>query len=292
MRVLVTGASGMLGTDILEAAARFDVETIGADIRHSQVVLDITRPHDVSKALQELRPDVVIHCAAYTDVEGAETHEGEAFRLNAMGAWSVATACEAIGAAICYISTDFVFDGRKASPYHEYDAPAPLSVYGASKLAGEQAVARHCRRHWIVRTAWLYGLHGRSLPATALRRAFAEEPLRIVADQIGSPTSTADLAPALWEVVLSAPFGTYHRVNSGEASWADLAAEALRLAGLSPYLVTPIPSHDWPSKVARPRYSVLGSLASDAARLQEMRPWQAALRDFVAAHLARDPAGG
>ena len=290
MRVIITGAAGMLGSDLRATAGLSGAEVIGADLHSCELELDITDAGSVLATWRRVRPDVVIHCAAYTNVDAAETHEHDAYRVNAVGAWCTAAACRDVGAAICYISTDFVFDGTKRTPYHEFDHPAPLNVYGASKLAGEQAVATHCSRHWIVRTAWLYGVAGRCFPATVLRRARAGEPLRVVADQTGSPTYTRDLAEAIWTLVSTAPYGVYHRTNSGEAAWADLAEQTLEYAGIDA-TVTRIGSGDWPSPVRRPAYSVLSSLSSAAAGLSPLRDWRDALRDFVTEHDAQHSDG-
>lgn len=284
MVVLVTGAAGMLGTDVC-ATAPPTVEALhAADIRGTPVMMDITDAGSVRETMQRIRPNVVVHCAAYTNVDQAERDADSAFRVNAVGSWLVANACEAVGASLCYISTDFVFDGLSSTPYHEFSEPRPLNVYGASKLAGERAVALSCKRHWILRTAWLYGLHGKSFVRTILERAFAGQTLSVVADQTGCPTYTADLARAIWEVVLRAPYGTYHRTNAGSATWYDLAKAVVDLARLNVGLVRPIPSRDWPSPVQRPRYSVLASLAASAAGLQPMRPWREALQDFVSSY--------
>ncbi len=281
MRVLVTGAAGMLGTDILATAPNDVSDILGADLRDSDVHLDITQPAEVYATLERLRPGLVLHCAAYTNVDHAEADPDTAYKVNALGSWALATACARVGAALCYVSTDYVFDGCQRRPYHEFDVPRPLNVYGATKLAGEHAVRSHCPQHWIVRTAWLYGLHGRSFVRTVLERAAKAQPLRVVADQIGSPTFTRDLAEAIWQIVREAPYGVYHRVNSGFASWYELALAAVRLAGLDDRLVSPIAASEWPSPVVRPSYSVLTSLSAPSVALTQLRPWQEALACFV-----------
>ncbi|MBM3494678.1 MAG: NAD(P)-dependent oxidoreductase, partial [Armatimonadetes bacterium] len=167
-------------------------------------------------------------------------------------------------------------------PYHEYDTPHPLSVYAASKLAGEVAVSRYCLRHWIVRTAWLYGVHGRSFAATMLTLAAEGKPLRVVADQTGSPTFTVDLARAVWALVAGCDYGVHHIVNGGETTWYDLACAVLSDAGYDPAQVEPIPSSAWPAAARRPAYSVLSSLRTESPALAHMRPWPEAVADFVA----------
>jgi len=290
MIVLVTGAAGMLGTDILAAVPDPNIEVVGADLHEAPVHLDITKPSSVAETFERLHPDVVIHCAAFTNVDKAEADAISAYRVNALGSWSVATACSRVGAALCYISTDFVFDGQTSAPYHEFNLPHPLNVYGASKLAGEREVAEWCQRSWIVRTAWLYGIAGKSFVRTILEKGAAGQPLHVVADQFGSPTYTSDLARAIWQVVLQAPCGVYHRVNSGVASWYELACAALSLAHLDERLVTPIASSEWPSPATRPPYSALRSMTAEAVGLPPLRPWHDALVDFVTElHKTRAP---
>lgn len=281
MKVLVTGANGMLGKAICLQTAPADVELHAADIVGAQIDLDITCPTAVQEVIHSIAPDVIIHCAAYTQVDRAEEEPDVAYRVNALGSELVALAADRVAAAMCYISTDFVFDGAKRAAYHEYDEPNPLSAYARTKLAGELAVARHCRRHWIVRTAWLYGEHGRNFPATILRAAREGRQLRVVADQTGSPTYARDLARAIWRLIAHAGYGTYHIVNLGSASWYELARRTLDAAGLYDVPVQPIPSSDWPSPARRPAYSPLSSLRGPAEGLPPLRPWQDAVSEFV-----------
>lgn len=270
----------MLGSDVVSAAPS-NVEAVATDIRGDVMALDLTDVRAVHRCVADIAPDVVIHCAAFTDVEGAELHEDTAYRVNALGTWALASACATHGASLLYISTDYVFDGVLDRPYHEFDRPNPLSVYARTKYAGEQAATGLCPQCWIVRTAWLFGLRGRSFVRTILGKVRAGETVRVVADQVGSPTFTADLAQALWEIVPAAPYGTYHRVNEGSATWYELALEVARRAGVDPNLVRPVSTQEWPSRVQRPRYSVLGSLTSPAAGLSPLRPWQEAVAEFV-----------
>ncbi len=283
MRVLVTGANGMLGRDLCSHPMAAGVEVIRTDIAGDAIRMDITDLDNVRAVMRETEPEVVIHCAAYTQVDQAETDRDTAFRINALGTEVVAQETARRGAAMCCLSTDFVFDGSANRPYHEYDATNPLSVYAASKLAGEQAAARHCPRHWIVRTAWLYGIHGRCFPATILRAARAGKPVRVVADRCGSPTFTRDLAGALWSLVAQPSYGTYHVVNAGQATWYDLACAVLQEAGMLDTDIVPIPASDWPSPARRPRFSVLTSLRPELPCGTPMRHWRAALADYVAA---------
>ena len=286
MRIMVTGAEGMLGTEMVARLAR-EQDVIGVDVGD----FDITDFAATEAAVARAKPDLVCHCAAYTDVDGCERDPDLAFRVNALGTWNVAAACNGVGAAMLYISTDFVFDGEKGAPYTEYDSPRPLGAYGASKLAGERHVRELVQRHFIVRTAWLYAAHGRNFVLNILRKAReavaaagpggAEPALRVVADQVGSPTSAADLADAVARhIVDSRLYGTYHITNAGSCSWAELAAEALRLAG-SRARVEPISWKDWPSPTRRPPYSVLRRLCLEMQGRDDMRPWQEALAEVV-----------
>ncbi len=281
MRVLVTGGMGMLGTDVCAAADDAGMHAVAADLRSETEPLDITDPGSVAACLDRVRPDVVVHCAAMTNVDGCEREPDAAYRLNAWGAWCVAEGCARRQTPLCAIGTDFVFDGEKGAPYTEYDAANPLGEYGASKLAGEQHVRELCRRHWIVRTAWLFGAHGKCFPDTMLRAAERGGPLRVVADQVGSPTYTVDLASAIVRLLSRPYYGTYHITNAGQASWYELAREVLRVAGRDDTLVTPIASADWPTPTRRPAYSVLRNLALEMQGEALLPDWREAVARYV-----------
>ena len=283
MRIMITGAEGMLGTELV-ARLRGEHEVIGVDVGD----FDITDFAATEAAITGAHPDLVCHCAAFTDVDGCERDPDRAFRVNALGTWHLAAACRAAGAGMIYMSTDFVFDGEKSEPYTEYDAPRPLGAYAASKLAGERHVRELVDRHFIIRTAWLYAAHGRNFVLSILRKAkelaaTADDPaLRVVADQVGSPTAAGDLAGAIARhIVDSRLYGTYHITNAGSCSWAEFAAEALRFAG-SPARVEPISWKDWPSPTRRPAYSVLRRLSLELQGRDDLRPWQEALADVIA----------
>jgi dTDP-4-dehydrorhamnose reductase len=274
-RVLVTGARGMLGVDVC-AAMRRDHDVTGIDIQEA----DITDREAAIAVVRDAKPDEVIHCAAYTNVDGCEREPETAFRVNGDGTRNVAEAVEAVGARVTYISTDFVFDGAKREPYVETDAPNPLSVYGKSKLAGEEHVRTVCRRWRIVRTAWLFGAGGRNFVRTIVRAARDGKPLRVVSDQTGSPTYTEDLAARLREL-LGCPDGIYHVTNSGSCTWYKLARAALDAAGLEAVPIEPIRAADWPSPTTRPAYSAMGSSVMEGLGLAPMRPWEEAVGEFV-----------
>lgn len=279
MKILITGAAGMLGVDLQQALGDEHELTL-TDIVGGLKFLDITDADQVLAVVSSSRPDLVIHAAAYTDVDGSEQNQDRAFRINASGTRHVAAACEVTGGAIVYISTDFVFDGEKGEPYAEDDPPKPINYYGMSKLMGEEHVRATCERHFIVRTSWLYGEHGRNFPLSILNVAKSNKELRVVSDQIGSPTFTADLALAIRDLVGS-PYGTYHITNKGSCSWYEFAKKTLSLAGINDVEVEPIKSEDWPSPTRRPKYSVLGHFALERLGKDNLRSWEEALEDFI-----------
>jgi len=319
----------MLGADLSQELCH-DYQVFGADlVRRSLRVyrpegpeasfavrgfykLDITKKQNISAIIKTLNPDLIIHAAAWTDVDGCELDPKKAYRVNSEGTKNVALACKAIGAASIYISTDFVFDGRKKNPYKETDRANPLSIYADSKLKGEAAVRRIVKKYFILRTSWLYGRHGKNFVDTILKAAKKEKVLRVVDDQTGSPTYTKDLAKAIRafvSVIARSPakggttkpaallasrrnrgplgrqyqnigYGVYHISNSGSVSWYDYAKEVLRLAG-SRTRVIPISSKDLDRPAKRPRMSVLDNSKFIKFTGHRMRNWQEALKDYV-----------
>lgn len=250
MKVLLTGAGGMLGRDVQSAFAGATV------LAFDKAALDIADQEAVRRVVQAHTPDVVINAAAYTKVDDCETDVDTAYRINAYGAGYVAQAAQEVGAAIVHISTDYVFPGVGARPYREYDATGPQSEYGRSKLAGEQLVRAACERHYIVRTSWLFGMHGANFVKTMLRIGRTQGVARVVDDQVGCPTATADLAQALWELVRQPDYGVYHLTNQGACSWYAFAREIFDQAGVQVDL-QPIPSGELARPAPRPAYSVL-----------------------------------
>ena len=272
MKFVITGGSGMLARAFAETAAEQGHEAVLKD----HAALDVTDAAAVDALIDAQRPSAVLHCAAYTNVDGAEEAEQQAFAVNATGAANVARASARVGARMVYPSTDYVFDGSATQPY-EPDAPtAPLNAYGRSKLAGEEAVHDAAGRHLIVRTSWLYGRGGRNFVSTILERARAGQPLRVVRDQQGSPTWTRDLARAVFGLLeVNAPAGTYHVCNSGATTWYDFARSALELADVQTQ-ITPVTSDEFPRPAKRPTYSVL-DCSKAAALIGPQRSWRAAL---------------
>ena len=294
MKVLVTGANGMLGIDLcaeLETAGHTVVRA-DAGVREGAVVpawvhVDVTDTRAIEECLLYHQPDAVIHAAAYTDVDGCERNPDLAHRVNALGTWNVAAVCGAHRITLVYISTDFVFDGSKQTPYTEFDTPNPLSHYGASKLAGERFVASLCPRHFIVRTSWLFGIHGKNFPDTILRKAASQPEIGVVCDQFGSPTYAPDLSQALVSLLASSLYGTYHITNAGQCCWYEFAKKAVELAEVKNVEIKPMPAETWPSPTKRPAFSVLRHYALELQGRDNLRPWTAALAHFVAARKAR-----
>ncbi len=279
MRVLVSGANGMLG-HALRASCPGEVDPTWVDIRE----LDITDAGAIGRVLDDVRPQVVLNCSAYTNVDGCETHEAEALAVNGTGAGLLAEGCASRGAALLHVSTDYVFDGEIAAPgcYAEDDRTNPLSAYGRTKLAGELAVRAALPAHWIVRTQWLYGLNGPNFVETMLRLAGERDVLTVVDDQFGCPTSTHDLAPVLWALLARRPeYGTYHAVNSGSCSWYEFAREIFRRAPRD-VRVERMDSARLGRPARRPARSVLSTDKLKTALQRGLPPWQDALGRYLA----------
>jgi dTDP-4-dehydrorhamnose reductase len=275
-RVLVTGARGMLGSDLCAVLGSGGCEVVAADIGE----FDITDGGAARAFAADCQPSFIINCAAYTAVDGAETERELAFRVNRDGARNIAQAAADVGAPLVQISTDYVFDGQKTAPYLEEDAPNPLSAYGASKLAGELAVRETLAEHYVVRTAWLYGIRGKSFPRTILNLRLEGRALRVVSDQFGCPTYTVHLAQVLAEMIARPLYGTYHAVNSGSCTWYELACAVLSAAGLGAEMEA-ISASEFPRPAPRPANSVLDT--GKLARTFGLRlpPWQEGVVEFV-----------
>ena len=268
MRWLVVGASGMLGQDLVEALKERSYEVDGTGRAH----LDITQQSAVAEAVRGY--DVVVNCAAWTGVDDAETHEGEAFRANAVGPATLARAAHEAGARLVQISTDYVFDGDATTPYAEDTILAPRSAYGRTKGAGEWAVQAAASDYLIVRTAWLYGAHGSCFPKTMVKLLADRDSLSVVSDQIGQPTWTVDLADLVVRLVeAGAPSGIYHGTSSGQTSWYEFARAAVVAAGFAAEQITETSSADVVRPAPRPAYSVLGHDALARAGVAAIGPW-------------------
>ncbi|MGD1154279.1 MAG: dTDP-4-dehydrorhamnose reductase [Terriglobia bacterium] len=276
MRVLVTGAKGMLGSALLPSLPP-EHQAVGVDLTD----FDIGEGAAVQKAFLELRPDFVVHLAAYTDVDGCEANPQRAEAINAVGTWNVARACADIGAAMLYVSTDYVFDGRQERAYREDDCPHPVSVYARTKLRGEQHVQSLVTRHFIVRTSWLYGPQGKNFVATILKLAREREELRVVSDQRGSPTYTRHLALKLAQLLWTKAYGIYHVTGTGECSWFEFAQAIVRSGGYERVRVAPIASQDCGRLATRPANSVLENRRLIQIKLGTLPHWTEGLAQYI-----------
>jgi dTDP-4-dehydrorhamnose reductase len=284
-RMLITGAEGQLGWELVRHCARKDMSHVGL----SRQQLDLTRPEQIWSALREIRPRVVINAAAYTAVDRAESEPELAHAVNASGPRELARACQEVGALLIHVSTDYVFSGRSENPYREADATEPQGVYGQSKWSGEEQIRQALERHLIVRTAWVYGVHGNNFVKTMLRLGAERPQLRVVDDQWGNPTFASDLAEALLQVLqrggdFSAPeqWGTFHCVNAGVTTWFRFAQRILaELLSTGHLELQPIPSHEYPTPVKRPLYSALNCDRMEQTFGVKMRPWEQALEEML-----------
>lgn len=271
------GGSGQLGGDVGDAA-RGEGDSVAAPSREA---CDITDPHAVERAITAIRPEAVINCAGWTQVDAAEDHEPEAELVNATAAGIVAGACAAAGVRLCHISTDYVFDGTATTPIDESARPEPRSAYGRTKLHGEVAVRERCPDHLIVRTSWLFGRAGPNFVLTILRLATERSELRVVADQRGAPTWTGHLAPAILRLIEIGPPGTYHLTNSGVTTWHGLAVAATRARRIDTDVI-PITTAEYPTTAARPAYSVLDNRRWRELGEHPLPSWEAGLRSYLA----------
>ncbi|KOP71893.1 dTDP-4-dehydrorhamnose reductase [Bacillus sp. FJAT-21945] len=276
MRVLVTGSNGQLGQDLVNLLKNYQIETYA----YTKSELDIINQEAVDAIVHEIRPDVIINAAAYTKVDLAESNEDIAFAVNAWGQRNLSVAAEMYGAKMCYISTDYVFDGNGKEPYKEYDQINPLGVYGKSKYAGEELTKTLSTKYFIVRTAWVYGEHGNNFVHIMLRLAKDQNKLGVVNDQIGSPTYTVDLARFIVRLVQTEKYGVYHATNSGSCTWYDFSKAIFEESSLE-VKVTPLTTEEFPTKATRPSYSVLDNFAMRVNGFGQLRPWREALSEFI-----------
>ena len=280
MRVLITGAAGMLGTDLVPLLKK-EHEVVAADIGD----FDITDQFSTASAVAGSEAGAVIHCAAYTDVERAETDREAAHEVNALGSRNIAAGCREAGVRLYLVSTDFVFDGLKGAPYTETDTPNPLSEYGRTKLEGENLARAELGANLsVVRTAWLYGAAGESFLTKLLQFAYRSNVVKVVDDQRGSPTWTVELAACLARMLAAGAASTvYHTAGAGSCSRFELAVEWFRLLGLDQVKVEPVSSGAFPSKVRRPMDGTLAGEALERDGIVGLAPWRDALERFAAA---------
>mgnify|MGYP000303680245 CR=1 FL=1 len=275
-RVLVVGAAGLLGRYVVRTFAR---EHEVWAMRRTD--LDVCDREQVERVLRAVRPQLVINCAAISDVDLCERDPELAFRVNAEGPWHLAEVCRAIEAALVHVSTDYVFDGRKREPYTIADPPRPINRYGASKWAGEEAVRRTWERHYIIRAARLFGLGGRNFASSLPLLLRTRTSLPAIVDEVGSPTYAADLAARIAEILARGQPGTYHITNSGACSWYEFACEVARQLGCEGVRIEPVRSADLNRPAERPPYTALRCLLSEQLGLAPLRSWSLALRDFL-----------
>ena len=282
MKVLIIGANGQLGTDLCPVLK--DVEII--PLTHEE--FEITDMNLVESVFAKYRPDVVVNTVAYVRVDDCETEQDKAFLVNALGAGNVAIMSQKLGVKLMHISTDYVFGGEnelRTRPYSEFDTPIPPNLYGKSKLAGENLIRHFCPRHFIVRSSGLFGVAGASgkrgnFVETTLRLAKEQGRLRVVNDQIFSPTYTKDLARKIGQLIRTDYYGMFHITNKGTCSWHEFAEGILKLAGLKASVI-PITSDQYPQKARRPNFSVLDNYHLRLLGMDDMRSWQEALKDYL-----------
>lgn len=267
-KVLVTGAKGMLGQDLCPILEDNGYEVIETDVDN----LDITNEKMVSEVLKTEKPDIVVHCAAYTNVDKAEEDIKTAELINKTGTENLAKTCSEIEATLVYISTDYVFAGNGTEPYKPYDKTAPLNNYGLTKWQGEEAVRKYCKKYFITRTSWLYGIHGKNFVETMISLADKPE-LKVVDDQVGCPTWTVELSNGIVKLIDTESYGTYHVCGSGYTSWYGFAKEIFKLSKLEVNL-KPCTTEEFPRPAKRPEYSVMDNN-------NICRDWKSALKDYI-----------
>lgn len=288
MNILITGCNGQLGNELAKNLNNGFTELgpIPEELRGAQVVcvdvqeMDITNYNAVVDLVEELNLDVIINCAAYTNVNGCETDSDTAFRVNALGARNLAMAAERFGAKLIHVSTDYVFAGDGTVPYTEWDLCNPQSVYGKTKYLGEKYVRDFCSRYFIVRTSWLYGYVGNNFVKTMLKLAREKGGAKVVNDQRGNPTNAADLAHHLLKLAVTEQYGIYHCTGTGECSWFDFASKIVEYAGI-PATITPCTTEEFPTPAKRPAYSSLDNRMLRNTVGDEMRDWQDALKCYI-----------
>lgn len=276
MKVLVTGANGQLGYDLLRALEKGGHEAIGVGRRE----MDITDFETVKKVLEQTQPEAVIHCAAYTKVDQAEDDVSACEAVNAGGTEHIAELCRKLGIKMMYISTDYVFNGKGTTPWQPDDPCDPQNVYGLTKYQGELAVKRLLEAFFIVRISWVFGIKGRNFIKSMLDLAKKENSITIVADQVGSPTYTVDLAELLVQIVETNRYGTYHVTNEGFCSWYELACEVFKQAGIQ-MEVTPVDSSQRSSRAVRPKNSRMSKEKLEVAGFSKLPHWKDAVRRYL-----------
>ncbi|MBC5625017.1 dTDP-4-dehydrorhamnose reductase [Clostridium sp. NSJ-49] len=292
MKILITGSNGQLGNELqrIIATGSAEIGEVSNEIKTSKVFaldvdkLDITNLQQVKTVLSEVKPDVVINCAAATNVDGCESNQDLAFKINAIGPRNLAIVCEEIGAKLVQVSTDYVFSGVGERALTEFDLTAPYSVYGKTKLLGEEYVREFSSKYYIVRTAWLYGYIGHNFVYTMMKLGNMKDEISVVNDQLGNPTHANDLAYEILKLIETEEYGVYHCTGKGECSWYDFASEIMKLSGRN-CKVNPCTSEEYkvmnPNAAKRPEYSSLDNMMLRCTIGDEMRDWKDALKSFM-----------
>ena len=288
MKILITGSKGQLGNELqsIIKTGKAEIGILSDEIKNSQVIaldveaLDITNLVQVKEVILREKPDVVINCAAATNVDGCETNQDLAFKINALGPRNLAMVCEEIGAKLVQVSTDYVFSGLKSNPLIEFDLTSPYSIYGKTKLAGEEYVREFSSKYFIVRTAWLYGYVGKNFVYTMMNLGKEKETLNVVDDQRGNPTNANDLAYHILKLIETEEYGVYHCTGKGECSWYDFAKLIMKLSGRK-CKVNPCTSEEFKTVAKRPEYSSLDNMMLRCTVGDEMRDWKEALVSFI-----------
>lgn len=277
MKVLITGANGQLGYDVDIRLRNVGIETILTDVED----MDITDYEQVKAVLENNKPDCIVHCAAYTNVDGAEDNVELCRKINVDGTENIAKVAKEIGAKLMYISTDYVFDGSGDIAREINEKASPCSVYGQTKYDGELAIKKHLEKYFIVRISWVFGINGKNFVKTMINLAKAGKNPSVVNDQIGSPTYTYDLAGLISDMVQTDKYGTYHATNEGFCSWYEFACEIFKKAGFDNITVTPVPSSEYPTKAVRPFNSRLSKVSLDENGFDRLPHWEDALNRYM-----------
>lgn len=276
MKVLVTGVTGQLGYDVAAELTRRGIEHMGVGSKE----MDLTNAKQVEEVIRAYHPDVIIHCAAYTAVDKAEDEYDKCMAVNTDGTLAIAKAAKDINAKMVYISTDYVFSGEGNLPFAVDVEKGPVNMYGLTKLLGEQAVQMLLQKYFIIRISWVFGKNGNNFIKTMLRLGKERKELNVVADQWGSPTYTADLAPLICDMIETEKYGVYHATNEGVTCWAAFAAAIFKEAGIS-CEVHPIPTETYPTPALRPKNSRLSKKSLDMAGFQRLPDWRNALKRYL-----------
>lgn len=288
MKILITGSKGQVASQLIDVInnGKSEIGKIPKEVKNAEVIakcsqeLDISELDNVMSIISEIKPDVIINAAAYTNVDGCETNEERAFKVNALGAKNLAIAAENIGAKLVHISTDYIFSGEGNKPFKESDEALPQSVYGKSKKMGDDFVRKFSSKYFIIRPSWVYGYNGKNFVYTIMRAAKESESLKVVNDQIGTPTNVEDIIHHIFKLIVTEEYGVYNCAGHGECSWYDFACKIVEL-GKIPCKITPCPTHEYPSPTKRPAYSSLNNEKLRTTVGDEMRNWEDALKCFM-----------